>query len=260
MTPSSHDDIIALVVSAGFGLALMLAFAAGRIIRRRLPQHHRSREMADMLLAVIAMLVTFSAIALGLMLNSSLDRLQHLNTLVSALAEDVVRLDDTLVQYGRGGQLAHVAAANYIRREALGIGDPRSTELTRAALQQIEAVIVRLEPPDVYHESVKHDALARYGDVADIRFRLVAEGSRSSNLPFDLTLAFWLVLTYFTFGLNTDENLFIVLALALSMCAVVAASFVILDAGTALGGLISVSRDPLDLALAALSHKPISGL
>jgi hypothetical protein len=41
-------------------------------------------------------------------------------------------------------------------------------------------------------------------------------------------------------------------ALTVSMCAIVAAIFVILDMDTALGGLISVSQDPLDLALAQL--------
>lgn len=99
---------------------------------------------------------------------------------------------------------------------------------------------------------MKHDALTRYGGMIDVRFRLLSEGGTSSNLPFNLTLGFWLLLTFFVFGLNSERNLFIVVALTVSMCAIVVAIFVILDMDTALGGLISVSQDPLDLALAQL--------
>jgi hypothetical protein len=99
---------------------------------------------------------------------------------------------------------------------------------------------------------MKRDVLARYSDVIDVRFRLLSEGGTSSNLPFNLTLGFWLVLTFFVFGLNSERNLFIIVALTVSMCAIVVAIFVILDMDTALGGLISVSPDPLDLALGQL--------
>jgi hypothetical protein len=60
------------------------------------------------------------------------------------------------------------------------------------------------------------------------------------------------VLTFFVFGLNSERSLFIIVALTVSMCAIVVAIFVILDMDTALGGLISVSPDPLDLALGQL--------
>ncbi len=245
-------DVVCLLVSAAFGIILIGCYGLGRLIRPWLPSRHRSREMTEVLLAVIAMLVTFSAIVLGLNLNSSLDKLQHLNDLVSGLADRIVRLDDTLVQYGTDAQLIHVAVVNYARREALGTSDTGSLAMTRAALQQVEALILRLDPPDVYHTTMKHDALERYQDVADLRFRVIAEADRSPNLPFNLTLGFWLALTYFVFGLNSDRNLFVFLALGLSMCAIIAAIFVILDLDTALGGLISISRHPLHQALAQL--------
>lgn len=245
-------DVACLVISVVFGLVLIGCYGFGRLVRPRLPSHHRSREMTEVLLAVIAMLVTFSAIVLGLMLNSSLDKLQHVNDLVSGLADRIVRLDDTLVEYGTNGELAHVAVVNYTRREVAGLSSPATAPMTRAALQQIEASIQRLEPADPYHQTIRHDALERYNDVVDFRFRALTEGSNSPNLPFNLTLGLWLALTYFVFGLNSERNLFILTALGLSMTAIAAAVFVILDMDTALGGLISVSREPLKQALAQL--------
>jgi hypothetical protein len=247
-----HDDIVCFFVSLSFGVLLMGFYAMGRVIRPRLPAAHRSREMTEVLLSVIAMLVTFSAIALGLMLNSSLNKLQHLNDLVSGLADRIVRLDDSLVEYGSDAQLAHAALANYTRRELAGLAEDSSAPMTRAALQQVESLITQFDAPDSYHEMMKRDALARYNDVIDVRFRLLSEGGTSSNLPFNLTLGFWLVLTFFVFGLNSERNTFIIVALTVSMCAIVVAIFVILDMDTALGGLISVSPDPLNLALAQL--------
>jgi hypothetical protein len=91
-----RDDIISLLVSMSFGILLMGFYWMGRVIRPRLPAEHRSREMTEVLLAVIAMLVTFSAIVLGLMLNSTLNKLQHLNDLVSGLADRIVRLDGAM--------------------------------------------------------------------------------------------------------------------------------------------------------------------
>jgi hypothetical protein len=169
-----HDDIVCLFVSMSFGVLLMGFYGMGRVIRPRLPAEHRSREMTEVLLSVIAMLVTFSAIALGLMLNSSLNKLQHLNDLVSGLADHIVRLDDSLVEYGRDAQLVHVALANYTRREVAGLAEDASAPMTRAALQQVESLIIQFDPPDSYHEMMKRDVLARYSDVIDVRFRLLA--------------------------------------------------------------------------------------
>ncbi len=103
------DDALCALGSLLFGLSLIGSYGVGRLIRPRLPQHHVSRDMTEVLLAIIAMLVTFSAIVLGLMLNSSLDRLQHLNGLVGQIADGIVRLDDTLVEYGQDAELAHIA-------------------------------------------------------------------------------------------------------------------------------------------------------
>ncbi len=247
-----RGDVACIFVSAMFGLVLMGCYGAGRLVRPLLPPHHRSREATEVLLAVIAMLVTFSAIVLGLMLNSSLEKLDHLNELVGGLADRIVRLDDTLVEYGGDGQLAHVALVNYTRRETVGLSDAASSPLTRAALQQIGASILMLRPPDAYHATMKHDALERFNDVVDLRFRALTEGNKSPNLPFDCTLGFWLALTYFVFGLNSERNIFILTALGLSMLAIIAAIFVILDMDTALGGIISVSKEPLRHALAAI--------
>ena len=163
-----------------------------------------------------------------------------------------MRLDDSLVEYGRDAQLVHVGLANYTRREVAGLAEDASAPMTRAALRQVESLIIQFDPPDSYHEMMKRDVLARYSDVIDVRFRLLSEGGTSSNLPFNLTLGFWLVLTFFVFGLNSERNLFIIVALTVSMCAIVVAIFVILDMDTALGGVISVSPDPLDLALGQL--------
>jgi hypothetical protein len=190
-----RDDIVCFFVSLSFGVLLMGFYGMGRVLRPRLPAEHRSREMTEVLLSVIAMLVTFSAIALGLMLNSSLNKLQHLNDLVSGLADRIVRLDDTLVEYGSDARLAHIALANYTRRESAGLAEDASAPMTRAALQRVESLIVGFDPRDSYHE-MKHDALARYGDMIDVRFRLLSEGGTSSNLPFNLTLGFWLLLTF----------------------------------------------------------------
>jgi hypothetical protein len=242
-------DVTCSLISVAFGLILIVCYWLGRVIRPRLPISHRSREASEVLLAVIAMLVTFSAIVLGLMLNSSLNKLQQLNDLVGSLANDTISLDDKLAEYGADAGLAHVAVVNYLRREAAGLSDEPSTRLTRASMQQIESLILRFKPTDDYHKTIQHDALDRFGDLVNVRFRLLTEATSNSNVPFYLTLGFWLMLTYFVFGLNSERNVLIALALVLAMMAVVAAVFVILDMGTALGGLISVSLDPLSKAL-----------
>jgi hypothetical protein len=195
------------------------------------------------------MLVTFSAIALGLTLNSSLDKLQHLNDLVSNVGENIVRLDNTFVEYGTDAKLAHIAVLNYARREAVELSADVSGNMTAAALQQIETLILRLDPPDPYRQMVKHSALGDYGELINNRFEFLTKGGQRVNLPFILTLGFWLMLTYCVLGLNSDSNPFVRLALGLSICGVVAASFVILDMDTPLGGLISVSREPIELAI-----------
>src|ERR1700677_1083832 len=146
-----HDDIVCLFVSMSFGVLLMGFYGMGRVIRPRLPVEHPWREMTEVLLSVIAMLVTCSAIALGLMLNSSLNKLQHLNDLVSGLADHIVRLDDSLVEYGSDAQLVHVALANYTRREVAGLAEDASAPMTPAALQQVGSLIIKFAPRVSYN-------------------------------------------------------------------------------------------------------------
>jgi hypothetical protein len=245
-------DVTCSLISAAFGLMLIFCYGLGLFVRPRLPLHHRSQEASEVVLAIIAMLVTFSAIVLGLMLNSSLNRLQHLNDLVSSLANSTISLDDKLVEYGPDAGLAHIAVVNYLKGEQTGLSDEVSIRMGRASAQQIELQILHLQPADDYHKTMQHDALEQYGTLVNVRFDLLTEAQSNSNWPFYLTLGVWLMLTYFTFGLNSEPNLFIAVALTLTLVAIFAAVFVILDMDTALGGLISISREPLSKALAEI--------
>ena len=86
---------------AGLVLLLVLASSgAGQILQRVLRDQHKSRETVDAVRLIISILVTFTALVLGLVTNSVKSSYDLFDTRMRGFASDIIELDQRLREYG----------------------------------------------------------------------------------------------------------------------------------------------------------------
>jgi CDP-diglyceride synthetase len=88
--------IIGLIV---FGVILAGAFG-GWVIKERLPKHHLSDETKSTVTVSMAVVATFSALVLGLLISNANTSFSALGGEVTTLSAQILRLDQLLRRYG----------------------------------------------------------------------------------------------------------------------------------------------------------------
>ena len=73
--------------------ALLCASAFGVNLQRKLAERHKSRETGDHVRLIISILVTFTAVVLGLLISSVKSSYDQFESRLNALAGDITELD-----------------------------------------------------------------------------------------------------------------------------------------------------------------------
>jgi hypothetical protein len=258
---------ISLVALAAFLAAIILGMA----IRRTVADHHLTTETGDVVHASVAMLVTFSAIVVGLLMNSSKDDFSRADALARNFTVTLVELNDALRESGPAGveiqkslaaYTAAVIAATWVaqppppgdyyprnlpRPEGAGLQDSQAlSDLLATVGDEINALPTgtRAERQIVARCQM---LVARAGEQ---RLNLVAASQVSLSKPFFVVLVFWLFTAFLCLGLSAPVNLLSITVTTLGAAALSSALFVIVDLSTLFdNGFFSISSTPLRTAL-----------
>jgi hypothetical protein len=260
-------------LDAGLVLLVLLGSSAlGLFVRPLLSERHRSREVIDLVQLVVAMLVTFAALVLGLLTSSVKASFDKVGNQLRGLAIEIIQLDRSLREWGTETEpireLLRTYTASVIARtwneEPKPAGDyypevvptdPASrleSSVLEDMLGRIERGIRLLEPSDPMHRRLQGTCIAQFEALMQTRWRLVEESGSSISTPFLMVLVFWLGVVFASFGLNTPRNLLSYTIIALGAVSIASAIFLILDMDTPFEGLFSVSSHPMRHALTYL--------
>jgi hypothetical protein len=249
--------------------AILCASAAlGFFVHRHLPERHRTAESIALLQLVVSLLVTFTAIVLGLLTTSVK---AGFDTAYNARGDDaaqLAQLDRCLQDYGREtdkireqlrGYVAAVIASTWPDEpRPVGIVYPDPSKLPPIGespllsdiLNGVGLEVRSLKPADILHERLLASCDDLYRDVMQARWKVV-EGARGSiSPPFYWVLVFWLAIVFGSFGLTARPNPMIVAVMALCALSVTVAVFVILDLDEPYGGVFGVPSTSMRNALA----------
>jgi hypothetical protein len=256
------------IVEAGAAFLLMLSSALlGWAVQRALSDRHRTRESVESVRLVITMLVTFSALVLGLLTSSAKGRFDGEADALSTYGVAVIELDQRMREFGpetdpmRATLRAYVAAAiadtwpDEPRPEGtyplFSIRSPDVVENRSlgAMLIDVETRIDALQLSDARQRSLGPQLRLQMERVLDQRWRVVASVVSTISWPFLAMLLFWMVIIFAAFGLISPRNPTVYATLLL--CAVLIASslYVILDYDSPKTGFIHLSSAPLRNAL-----------
>jgi hypothetical protein len=247
---------------------LCLAAGAGYFVKMQLPERHRSRDAFELVQLTINLLVTFTAIVLGLLTTSVKSGFDQAWSARGQYAAGLAQLDRCLRDYGPGAEpmrgdlrvyTSAVIASTWPDEpppEGVRIPDVRGMPLTGesqtlgAILHEVVTGIRRLQPTDPLHQHLQSVCEQQYADLVKSRWTVIEQSRPSLSTPFYWVLVFWLVVLFASLGLTAPANPVAVIVIALSAVSITVAMFVILDLDMPYGGLFGIPSDAMRNALA----------
>jgi hypothetical protein len=263
------------VLEAAIVLLILLGSSAlGLVIRPLLSERHRSRDVVEFVQLVVAMLMTFAALVLGLLTSSVKSSFDKVGDDLRGLAIQLIQLDRSLREWGPEAQSArellrtYTATAiattwtreprppgNYYPVEApTWPGSELDSPVTDDLLARVEQGIRQLQPHDPMHQRLLTTCIAQFERLMQTRWRLVEETGSSISTPFYIVLVFWLAVVFGSFGLHAPRNALSYASILLGGISIASVILVILELDTPFQGLFTVSSQPMRNALANLSH------
>jgi hypothetical protein len=255
--------------SSFFLLILLCAsVGAGLFVNSRLPERHRSRDSIELVQLAITLLVTFTAIVLGLLTTSVKSGFDAAYSARGAYAGQLAQLDRCLRDYGPEAQPMREQLRSYVAAviastwpsEPLPTGTPYpdvthmprtgESSVLAALMDRIGIEIGSLQPTDMLHHNLMAACTEQYAEVIRRRWTVIEGIHGSISAPFYWVLVLWLVIMFGSFGLLAPPNPLSVIVMGLCAVCVTTAVFVILDMDVPYGGLFGIPSTSMREALA----------
>lgn len=246
-----------LLGSAGLGFAT----------QRRLHERHISSQTFDSVRVLMAMLVTFTALVLGLLVTSAKDRFDSYSKELSAYSADLIELDHRLRVYGADADnirkmlrtYTAAAIADTWPDEPLPPGDyPRFTndrlngieEITLGdLLSAIDVRIEKLSPDDPFRQRIAERLRNRVADAIQKRWVLILSAGSTISWPFLIILTAWLAITFGIFALTAPHDELVYVVIVFSALSIASPLLLILEYSGPQSGLLRLSSEPMRTAL-----------
>jgi hypothetical protein len=249
-------------------LILCASSALGFFVYFRLPERHRSAQSMALVQLAITLLVTFTAIVLGLLTTSVKAGFDAAYNARGQYAAALAQMDRCLRDYGpetapmraelRSYAAAVIASTWPDEPPPKGVTYPDTADMPLTGEVPVLSNIINdvglktrsLLPPDELHKNILSGCLVDFHDLVQARWKVI-EGARGSiSAPFYWVLVFWLALLFGTFCLTAPPNPTVVTVIALCALSVSVIVFVILDMDEPYGGLFGVPSTSMRNALA----------
>lgn len=245
--------------------ALICASALGVNLQQRLPERHKTRETGDHIRLMISILVTFTAVVLGLLISNVKSSFDQFDSRLRTFAGDITELDVRLREFGvdampiRAQLRTYLAAAiaDTWRNEPPPSGDypkfPAGSSLERKQLGDllisVDIAIRKLEPTDTFHKRLTTQIENGMAETMAQRRLLIETARDTITWPLLVAMTAWLVIVFAVFGIIAPRNGVVYATILLCALSFSSAIFFILELDTPTDGFISASSVPLRDAL-----------
>ena len=252
---------------------LLLSAWVGFAIQSRLHERHVEPEKIESVRLLFGMLLTFTALVLGLLTQSAKARFDGYENDLSAYAADLIELDHRLRTYGPD---ANDIRANLRRYTAAAIADtwpdeplpsgeyprrarsdvPGSVEAVSLGdmLTDIDVQIEKLQPTDAYHQQIASRLRDRLGATIQKRWQLILSARSTILWPFLAVLTVWLSVIFAIFALTAARDGLVYVVIVLSALSIASPLYLILDYSGPQSGLLQLSSDAMRTALAHMDR------
>ena len=243
-----------IALACVFGGALV-----GMLCRRWVPDQHQGPDSKDVVRLAMGLVVTTSAIALGLLVGSAKSFFDTQNAELAQIAANYVMLDTILANYGPGAVDARDTLRAEVAHRVEESGRSGSADKTymkiKSGARMSESTLDTLKalsPKDDNQRFLKQECLNLEVQLGQTRWLMYAQ----NTVPFPrlllVMLIAWLTVLFVSFGIFAPRNPLVLAGLFASAAAVCGAILLILEMYEPLGGLIRISDAPLGAAYQVL--------
>lgn len=243
-------------------LCPLLGAAIGSAVRRRLPEHHLSRDVIDVIKLAMGLMATVVGLTLGLLISAAHSHHAMIEGEYKKIMGSIIHLDQYLEAYGPEtreirAHLRHVAARTFKERwpgEDFGpVGPPSEGGPNRYIDGQ--RLLVELQPADETQRWFKDQALRVSTELANLRWLVVSQETSTTPLVPIFVLIFLSVLAIFGgFSLYAPPNATLFAVLVLPALAIAGATFLVIELNNPFTGPLQISSRGAHILMRTLAQ------
>jgi hypothetical protein len=238
---------------------------AGVVMHARLPGHSIPLGARIVMHRSIAIIAAMAGVLLVLLTLSQKAAFDRANRDVKEFSAQLIQLDHTLRRAGPSANRARdllfryaVDAMHQVWPDGTLVM-PRRDETGAPPLGRLEDAIAAIAQDTAVRREVVSDAQRILRDASRTNWALDASQTTSTSPYLVAVVLFWLMLTFASFGLSaplgqTGANSLVITTLFLSAIALGGAMFLLEEYNDPFHGIITVSHEPLQAALFAISE------
>jgi hypothetical protein len=258
--------------ATAFLLLLLCASAyVGFAVKTRLPEAHRARDSVELVQLTINLLVTFTAIVLGLLTTSVKSGFDTAYSERGTFAGALSQMDRCLRDIGpetepirdelKAYTAAVIASTWPDEKPPQGVRYPDTKNMAVTGedptlggiLNDVGSQIRRLAPADRPHQTLQAACEQQFADLVKDRWQVIEEARASISTEFYWVLVLWLVILFASIGLTAPASAVAVIVIVLSSISVTSSVFVIQDLDMPYGGLFGIPSTSMRNALADMT-------
>ncbi|CAN5693793.1 hypothetical protein BH09VER1_BH09VER1_04320 [soil metagenome] len=227
------------------------------LLREHLPEQHLTAETKDTVKLTMGLVGSMTALILGLLVASAKGTYDTQRGDVIALSAKFVLMDRIFAHYGPESasareRLHHTVESMIDRLWPDSKSQPAKLDPTESAGDSLYNEIEALTPKGESQVRLKNEAINSAMDVAGVRWLFYEQSGSAISAPLLAVVIGWLAVLSASFGLFAPANGTARAALLICALSVSGAIFLILELDQPFSGLIQVSKQPMEMALAHL--------
>ncbi len=237
-------------------LGLMVgAMAAGHALRARQPDHHRSSESQEAVVRAVGVVVTLTALVLGLVVTTAQQYYQSVESELTEIAANALATDAVLARYGPGSATARTLLRAGVDAAVASIWPGHGSRPPVAGGTGIDVVgrladaVAALPRADGRQAELQQRAAALVDDMELASFKLERLQYGGVQPVLMGVLLSWLVIAYLGLGLVLPRTSAAILTTILSAMACSGALFLVVEFYSPVSGLVQISPSILEGAL-----------
>ncbi|MFN0051031.1 MAG: hypothetical protein ACKV0T_02510 [Planctomycetales bacterium] len=248
-----------LATSCYVFLSVFAGALCGMFVRPVLPDHHLNAESRDTMKLGLGLIGTMSALILGLLVSSAKSSYDAQKTEIMQLSAKVILLDRIIAHYGPEAapiraQLRTLTQHTLYQLWPEHKSRPASLKPETNSSEALFDKIHELAPGSEMQTVLKSRAQNLTIEISETRWLLFEQSSSAISAPFLIVLGVWLTIIFSGFGLMAPRNLTVTVTLLLCALSVACAVFLILELDRPFDGMIQISSEPFQKALATLGE------
>lgn len=222
-----------------------------------LPSWHLSKETQEVVRLGTGMVSVLASLVLGLLIATAKSSYDTTDASIRTYGADLIMLDETLRDYGDDAIPARRLLRGYtellLEDSWPADGGRRFVVEDRRAgdmMEHVREAIRALKPRDAGAQSLQNQAIDVSTSLLRQRWLLIEHAGPSVRPVTIAILASWIVAIFVSFGLNAPRNATVVAAFVLCALAIGSSIFLILQLDSPFEGVLRVSSQPVQVALA----------